>query len=853
MAQFERTERGAGDLANAIRQEEMEQESEVEIDNESDGPAFIVVDGEVVEIEEGGLGDMAPSLEDWNANLAEHMDDQDLAALANDLLHLFQVDLDARSEWYDSYKKGLDLIGLKIEDRSLPWKDACGVFHPVLAEALLRYVAESALELFPPNGPAAYKIAGSDDAKLRKLGKRVKDELNYQLTVKMPENRDDLEMTLWRQALSGSCFRKVYKDRLLNRPVAKIVPADNLVMSYGSSNLQTSTRYTHIMPETSRNDILKLVDVGFYRDVPSLSPTSTPSDVQGRIDDLQGVSKPFELDETSDLLEMYVDVDLPGFEHKRDGKNTGIKLPYIVTLDKDSEHILAIYRNYDEDKPFVKRRTYFSQYKFSPGFGPYGIGLIHILGGVSDAATSILRQLVDAGTMNNVPSGFKSRNLRIKGDDAPLRPGELRDVDLPPGQLSKSIEWVPTKEPSMVLANLLGVLVDEGRRIGSLSDMKIGDAGGANAPVGTTLALIERHTRVISAVGARNYISMDHELRMLKDIIANEMDDVYEYPMEDGPHSRKADFSSASIVPTADPSGSTMSQRIMRLTAVEMLASKQPQHYDMALLHRSIVETMEVPNFEKIVPLPDEFEPTDPVSENMNVLMLRPVKAFLAQDHEAHIRVHMSAMQDPLMMQLVGQSPNAAAMQASMSAHIQEHVAMGYRRKIEQELGVALPAPGQPIDPGFEGALSRAMADAADRVLQRNTAETKAMANQQAANDPMIQLRQKELEIKSMEAEIKKMGLQIKSATDQQRTQLLARKEELEAKIALAELTLEGIELGIKAKQADAEQDLKERNAAAQRSLEALREGISLMNNEEDRNERRETAKAIAKAKSGKS
>lgn len=846
MAQYQQTDRGAGDLFPEDGDEEI---LEVEIDGEDeDGPSFMIIDGEVVQIDpdEGGIADIKEP--DWNDNLAEAMDEQDLAIIANDLLSKFQTDLDARAEWFDTYKKGLDLIGLKIEERSLPWKDACGVFHPVLAEALLRYVAEAALELFPPTGPASFKLAGSDEPVIRKRGKRVKDELNYQLTVKMPENRDDLEMTLFRQALAGSCFRKNYKDPITGRPVAKMVPADYLVMSYGTTNLMSSSRYTHWMAETNRNDIRKLAAIGFYRDIESISPTSTPSDVQEKIDDLQGQSKPYELDETCDLLEMYVDYDLPGFEHTKDGKETGIKLPYIITIDKDSEQVLAIYRNFDEDKPFEKRRTYFAQYKFSPGFGPYGVGLIHILGGVSDAATSILRQLVDAGTMSNVPSGFKSRNLRIKGDDAPLRPGELRDVDLPPGMISKSIEWVPTKEPSMVLANLLGVLVDEGRRIGSLSDMKIGDAGGANAPVGTTLALIERHTRVISAVGARNYISMDQELRAFKDIIA-EMDGDYEYPTEGGPHSRKEDFSATNIVPTADPSGSTMSQRIMRLTAVEVLASKQPQHYDMALLHRSIVETMEIPNAEKIVPLPDEFIPVDPVTENMNVMMLRPVKAFLEQDHESHIAVHMAAMQDPMIQQLVGQGPNATAVQAAMSAHIQEHVGMAYRRRIEQEAGITLPAPGAPVDPAQEASMARLMAQAADRVLQRNTAEAKAKVNQQAAADPMIQLRQKELEIKHMDSQIKLMTAQMRQATDTQKTEILARKEELEGRIALADLNLRSIELAINAKQADAESGLKERTAAAQQALEALKQGIAVMNASEDRDERRESSKEAARSK----
>ena len=850
MSQFQRTDRGAGD---ASLDPEDDLEIEVELDGEEgDGEQeFMLVDGELVPVPEGGIADIGEP--GWNDNLAEAIDDQDLRSISNQLIRDFEVDLDARSDWFDTYQKGLDYVGLKVEERSLPWKDACGVFHPVLAEALIRYVSEAAIELFPPQGPAQYRAVGNVTPEDMKRGQRVKEELNYQLTVKMPENRDELELTLWRQALAGSCFRKCYYDRILERMVKKMVPADKLVMSYGSSNLQTSPRYTHIMSDTNKNDIRKLINIGFYRDIEISDVLSSASETQEKIDDLKGESKPFELDETNELLEMYVDLDLPGYEHEKDGRKTGIKLPYIVTIDRESENILAIYRNYDEDKPFIKKRTYFSQYKFAPGFGPYGTGLIHIMGGVSDAATSILRQLVDAGTMNNVPSGFKSRNLRIKGDDGPLRPGELRDIDLPPGMLSKSIEWVPTKEPSMVLATLLGTLVEEGRRIGSLSDMKVGDAGGANAPVGTTLALIERHTRVISAVGVRNYISMDHELRMAKDIIANEMSDKYEYNTEDGPHNRKEDFSATNIVPTADPSGSTMSQRIMRLTAVETLASKQPQHYDMAFLHRMIVETMELPSAAKIVPIQDEFIPTDPISENMNLLMMRPVKAHLIQDHESHIRVHMAAMQDPLMQQIIGQNPNAAAIQAAAMAHITEHTAMAYRSKIEKEAGITLPPPNQPLDPMAEAALSRVAAEAADRVLQRNTAEAQAQANAQAAQDPMVMLRQKELEIKQMDSQIKLMGIQIKGATDAEKTKILARKEELEGRISLAELTLRGIELAIKAKQAEADTGLTERTSAAQQALEALKVGITTMNANEDRDERRESAKETARAKGSSS
>jgi hypothetical protein len=860
MAQYQRIDRGAGDAMALASIDDPLVEVEIDEAGEDEGPMFEVIDGKVVEIEPGGIAGIEEKEVGWNDNLAEEIDDQELAILSNQLIREFEVDLDARSEWFSTYQKGLDLIGLKVEERSLPWKDACGVFHPLIAEALIRYVSEAAIELFPPQGPAQYRAIGECDPATMKRGKRVKDELNYQLTVKMPENRDELELTLWRQALAGSCFRKVYKDPILRRTVMKMVPADQLVMAYGCSNLQTSYRYTHIMANTSKNDIRKLINLGFYRDIEISDVVSSSSETQEKIDDIQGESKPFELDETNDLLEMYVDVDLPGFEHEDEkGKATGIKLPYIVTIDKESEKILSIYRNFDEDNKFTKRRTYFSHYKFAPGFGPYGTGLIHLLGGVSDAATSILRQLVDAGTMNNVPSGFKSRNLRIKGDDGPLRPGELRDIDLPPGMLSKSIEWVPTKEPSAVLAQLLGVLVEEGRRVGSLSDMKIGDAGGAGAPVGTTLALIERHTRVISAVGVRNYISMDSELRMAKDIIANEMDDQYEYVTEGGEkQSRKEDFQAMNIVPTADPSGSTMSQRIMRLTAAETLASKQPQYYDMPFLHRMLVETMELPNAEKIVPLPDEFVPIDPVSENMNILMMRPVKAHLIQDHEAHIAVHMAAMQDPKMQQIIGQNPNAAAIQAAAMAHISEHVAMAYRANIEKEAGITLPAPGQPLDPGAEAALARVSAAAADRVLQRNTAEAKAAINQQAQQDPMVMLRQQELKIKEMDSQIKLYGIQIKSADDAKKLEILAQKEMLEGRIAEATLALQAVELLMKDKQASASAEDQKRNSeigqrseVAKQTLQALGLALDTLHANEDRDERRESSKATARANGG--
>ena len=831
-----------------------DEDMEIVIEDDEGHPEFIIgPDGEPIPVEEGGIAEIAAGDEDWNANLAEEIDETELTILASQLIDAFDSDKNGRADWYDTYIKGLDLVGLKIAERSLPWRDACGVFHPVLAEALIRYVSEASLELFPPTGPASVRTIGMDNAEVRKQAVRVKTELNYQLTKKMPENRPGMEMTLWRQALAGSCFRKIYKDPVLRRPTARVVPADNLVMNYTATDLLTCSRYTHDMSDTPKNDVLKMIDMGFYRYYEPEAMVSPGSEVKEKEDEIQGTSRQYDIQETVNLLEMYVDIDLPGFEHEsEEKKKTGIKVPYIVTIDRDAQKILSIYRNFDEENPFIKRRVYFSHYKFLPGFGVYGVGLIHVLGGITDAATSILRQLVDAGTIANIPAGFKSRSLRIKGDDTPLRPGELRDVDLPPGMLNKSIEWIPSKEPSTVLATLLGALVDEARRLGSISDMKIGDSGGANAPVGTTLALIERHMRVVSAVQARNYASMESELDMLVDIIANEMPDEYEYPMEDGPHSRKKDFGPPIVIlPVADPSGSTMSQRIIRLNAYESLASKNPQFTDMALLYRELAETMELNHADKLVPLADDFVPTDPVCENMNILQMRPVKAFINQDHESHIQVHMAAMSDPLIQQLVGQGPNANAIMAAMSAHVNEHVAYAYRAKMEAAAGISLPGPGETLPPEIEAGLSRVMAQAGQRVLQQDQATVAQQEAQAAAQDPMVQLRAEELKIQAMELQVKDFSAKAKAANDQERNAIMRDKEVLEAQIEMGHQTLARMEILVKAAQAEAAlKDTKESRAVAS-VTDAIQTGIDAMNKNEDRDERRESTKATQKAKQG--
>lgn len=827
---------------------------EIEIEFEEPQETVFIEDenGELIEVQMSEDMFAEPKgPEDWNVNLAEFMDEQDLRRLSIDLLEIFEEDKRSRDEWYQTYIDGLDLVGLKIEKRTQPWRDACGVFHPLLAEAIIRYVSEAALELFPPQGPAQIKIVGAETAETRKRAQRVKNELNYQLTKVMKENREELEMTLWRQAMAGSCFRKFYKDPVLKRPKSCIVPADKLVANYSMTDMETG-RYTHIMDNTPKNDVMKRMAIGFYRAVNLGEAIVINSATREKEDELQGASPSISLNEDMTLLEMYVDIDLPGFEHtNEDGEETGIKLPYIVTLEEHTGEILSIYRNHDEDEPFKKSRTYFSKYKFLPGFGFYGIGLIHVLGGMTDAATSIMRQLVDAGTISNLPAGFKSRALRIKGDGTPLRPGELRDVDLPPGMVNKSIEWIPSKEPSTVLAGLLTAIVDEGRRLGSITDMKLGDAG-ANAPVGTTLAIIERNMRVISAVGARNYVSMSEELEMLQRIIAEEMPDKYDYPV-DGDFSRAEDFKSVQIIPVADPNGSTMSLRIMRLNAVEQIASRQPHLYDMAYLHRQIVETMDAPNPEKIVPLPDEFMPVDPVTENMNIMMLRPVKAFINQDHEAHIRVHMAAAQDPMMQQIIGQSPNASAIQASMAAHVQEHVAFAYRKRMQEELGMPLPPPGFSLPEEHENALSGLIAEAADRVLGRSKQEAAAQAAQAAAEDPVLQLEQRKVKVAEMEAENKRLATQLKAANDAEKNEILRRKEQLEGMIAIEDMAIRRLGALIDAHKAQADIENKQQDRESKQTIEGIKTAITALEKNEDRNERRETAALNAKAKNSSS
>lgn len=687
----------------------------------------------------------------YKDNLAEEMDPGDLRTLASELIRLFDEDDENREEWRESYKRGMQLLGLKIERRSDPWENACGVFHPLIAEMVVRYVSEAILETFPAQGPALTEIIGKETPDLLKRATRVKDELNYILTKKMPEYRQSTEMILFRQGLAGSVFRKIWYDDSLKRIRSCLVDANDLVVAHGAVDLDTCHRYTHVMRPTL-NEVRKLIHSGFYRDYNFRANLySDQSEIDDAIDEATGQEPNTLLDDRVKLLEMYVELDLPGFEHRdENGEKTGIGLFYIVTIDYDSSEVISIYRHHEEDDHLVRRRKCFFHYKYFPGLGFYGIGGCHLLGGIAESATSITRQLVDSGTLSNLQSGFKAKGLRARGDDTPLRPGEWRDVDVPSGKIQDSLMPIPTKEPSQVLANLLGVMVDEGRRIGSVADAKIGDMNG-QAPVGTTLAIIERVMRPMSAVQARTNATLGEELEYISFLVQNELPDEYEYPV-DGTFSRRADFGPPmNIIPVADPAAATISQRMIRYQAALELSQTSPELYDRALLHRQMLETLEIKNADRIVPLKDDMIPVDPVCENMNILMMRPVKAFMEQDHEAHIQVHMAALHDPLIMQMVGQSPNAPAIQGAAMAHIQEHVAYAYRARMCDAMGLALPSPDQAIPPEMEVQLSRMAQVGAAQVLAQSQQQAQAQQAQAQAQDPKLQLEQQKLQIKDKE------------------------------------------------------------------------------------------------------
>ena len=730
-----------------------------------------IVDPEAVSIRAGDLDiTMIPDGEDdFGENLAEDMDDGALSTLAGDLAGDIDNDRNSRKDWEKAYTEGLKLLGLQYEERTEPWNGACGVFHPMITEAVVRFQSETITEQFPAQGPVRTKILGKETPDKQEAAVRVEADMNYELTEVMREFRPEHERMLWSLPATGSAFKKVYYDPNLGRQVSMFIPAEDILLPYGTTDLDTCYRLTHVMRKTE-NEIIKLQQAGFYRDIELPEPGKERDNIKQAKDKETGFSDLN--DNRYTLYECHVDLVLDGDEDEEDGEPTGITKPYVVTLIKGSNDVLSIRRNWEQDDPLCLKRQHFVHYQYIPGFGAYGFGLFHLIGGYAKSATSLMRQLVDAGTLSNLPGGLKARGMRIKGDDTPIAPGEWRDVDIGSGALRDSILPLPYKEPSIVLAGLLDKIVEEGRRFAATADMNVSDMS-AQAPVGTTLALLERQLKVMSAVQARLHYTFKQELRLLAAIIRDYTEPSYDYDPIDAPRkAKKEDYDHIDIIPVSDPNAATMSQRVVQYQAVIQMAQMAPDIYDLPQLHRNMLEVLGIKDADKLVPLPDDQKPKDPVSENMNALKGTPLKAFFYQDHESHIKVHTSAMQDPLIMQLIGQNPKAPQIQAAMTAHIAEHVGFGYRQKIEQQMGMPLPPENEKLPPEIEIQLSGMMAQAAQQVLQQSQAQVAQQQAQQQQQDPLIQMQQQELQIKQQELQIKQQDLQLKSQEVQQTLQI---------------------------------------------------------------------------------
>ena len=745
-------------------------ESPLEIEIVNPEEVHIGLDGmPILDIEQGEEEDNK-----FDENLAENIDESTLQTIASDLIGLVDADVAARKDWADTYIEGLKLLGLKYEETTEPWAGACGVYHPMLAEAVVKFQSEAIMETFPAMGPVKTKIVGKETTAKKEASIRVSDDMNYKLTEQMSEYRPEHEKLLWNLPLAGSAFKKVYYDPSLGRQVAVFVPAEDLIVPYGASNLENAERITHQMRKT-KNDVKKLQAAGFWRDIDLGEPMNVMDDIEKRKAEEQGFSAT--TDNRFKIFEICVDYDLPGYEDE-----DGIALPYIITLEKSTGMVLAIRRNWYEDDILKLKRNHFVHYQYVPGFGFYGYGLIHLIGGYARSATTIVRQLVDAGTLSNLPGGLKARGLRVKGDDTPISPGEFRDVDVPSGTIKDNIMLLPYKEPSQTLMSLFNQIVQEGRSFVSAGDLQVSDMGG-NAPVGTTLAILERTLKVMSAIQARLHYSMKQEFKLLKIIIADYTPEEYDYEPEEGDATaKKSDYDDVEVLPVSDPNASTMAQKIVQYQAVLQLAQQAPQLYNLPLLHRQMIEVLGIKNAQKLVPMGDDQKPQDPVTENQNVLMLKPVKAFSYQDHEAHIQIHMSAMQDPKIMQLLQNNPQAQQMQAAMMAHVNEHIGFQYRIEIEKQLGMSLPAQNMNdmheeedtnMSPEMEAKLAPMIAQAAQKLLAQNQMQAKQQQAQQQAQDPIIQMQMQELQLKAQEQ-------QRKATKDQTDAQLKLKQLEIE-------------------------------------------------------------------------
>ena len=785
-----------------------------------------IIDPEAVNID---MGDMEisiekgePSIDDFDANLAEFIPENLMSTMITELVADIENDRNSRKEWEKAYVTGLKLLGLQIEERTEPWDGASGVFHPMITEAVVRFQSETITETFPAMGPVRTKIIGKETPEKKDAAMRVQDDMNFQLTEVMQEFRPEHERMLWSLPATGSAFKKVYFDPNFGRQTSVFIPAEDILLPYGTSDIQTCYRVTHVMRKTE-NEIIKLQQAGFYCDVDIGSPDKAVDEINKAKDKETGFADLN--DERFTLCESHVDLvlkDDPLCEKDDDGEPVGVALPYVVTYIRGSNTVLAIRRNWNEDDNLHLKRQHFVHYQYIPGFGAYGFGLFHLIGGFANSATSLMRQLIDAGTLSNLPGGLKSRGLRIKGDDTPIAPGEFRDVDVGSGTIRDNILPLPYKDPSQTLYNLLNTVVEEGRRFAATADMKVSDMG-ANAPVGSTLALLERQLKVMTAVQARVHFALKQELQLLAIIIRDYTDDKYTYEPdgEQGPRAKKSDYRHVDILPVSDPNAATLSQRVVQYQAVIQLAQSAPDIYDLPKLHRGMLEVLGIKNADKLVPLEEDQKPTNPVSENMNVLKGKPVKAFQYQDHQAHIQVHMSAMQDPIIAQLIGQNPRAPQIMAAMQAHIAEHVGFGYRQKIEQQLGMPLPPEGEQLPPQIELALSGMMAQAAQQVLQQNQAQAAQQQAQQQQQDPVVQMQQQELQIRQGELQIKQQKVQ----ADQQRAmqELSLKEKQLQVNAAA-----KADELELKEKQLQVDAAYKADKLEADQERDGARMGIDI-------------------------
>jgi hypothetical protein len=775
----------------------------IEMDVMSKDPVQVELEDGSIEINFGRPEDEEAEYAPFDANLAEYIDERDLQSLGSDLIESFEADTSSRKEWADTFVKGLDVLGFTYEERTEPWENSCGVYSNVLAEAAIRFQAEAMSETFPAAGPVKTKIIGEITKEKEDAALRVKADMNYELTEVMTEYRPEHERMLYSLGLAGSAFKKVYFDPNMGRQVALYIPAEDVVVPYGASNIESAERVTHVMRKT-KNELLKLQAGGFYREVDLDDPAPYHTDIEEKKAEEGGYS--ITSDDRYTILEVHADLVIEGIDSESDDEDRQIAKPYVVSIERGTGEVLSIRRNWNPDDPLMLKRQYFVHYVYVPGFGFYGLGLIHIIGGYARAGTSLIRQLVDAGTLSNLPGGLKSRGLRVKGDDTPIGPGEFRDVDVPSGSIRDNIMTMPYNEPSQTLLALLQRITEEGRRLGAISDMNISDMS-ANAPVGTTLALLERTLKPMAAVQSRVHYAMKQEFKLLRAIIADYAPDEYMYVPDRGePRAKRDDYAVVDVIPVSDPNSSTMAQRVVQYQAVLQMAQAAPQIYDLPQLHRQMIEVMGIKNADKLVPTKDDIKPADPVSENMNSLVGKPVKAFIYQDHEAHIATHQAFLQDPQIAAFIGQNPAAQQIVAALNAHIAEHIAFSYRQQIENTLGAPLPKPNAEIPEDMEVKLAALMAEAAQQTTQQKQAQAAQAAAQQKAQDPIIQMQQQELQLKAAEQ-------QRKAQKDQTDAMLDAARLELDKQKAENNTSLEATRIASQTDQANARRDLDEAKA----------------------------------------